>query len=85
MIRIIVPILGLFLFGCTSTDNEDDAFSILSHEAPQTHEDKPGGKEAAIGLALAATVGFINKDKFECNKDCEDALKESLADANKYK
>jgi len=85
MIRIIVTILGLFLFGCTSTDNEDDPFNNISNEAPKTHQDKLGGKEAAVGVALAATLGVINRNKFECNKDCEDALKESLANANKYK
>jgi hypothetical protein len=85
MIRIVLPMLGLFLFGCATTDNKDDPFNNISNEAPKIHKDKPGGKEAAMSVALAVTIGAINRDNFECNKDCEDALKESLANANKYK
>lgn len=86
---LVVTSLALLFFGCASTENEDtnsdDPFSNIAHQAPATHQDKLGGKEAAIGVALATTLGVISKDNFECTKACEQALKESIANGVKNK
>ena len=82
---ILYIVVSSSLFGCASTDNEYDPFTNTSNEAPKIHKNKAGGKEAVLGVALAITIGAINRDDFECSKDCEEALKESLANANKYK
>ena len=85
MKKIIVPMLGIFLFSCASTENSDNSFTTLSNEPPATHHDKAGVKEAVIGVVLATSIGILNKDNFKCTKECEEALKESLANSTKYK
>jgi len=86
MKKTIVTIIGLFLLGCASTESEvEDSFTNISNEPPATHHDKAGAKEAVVAVALATTIGVITKDNFNCSKECEQTLKESLDNATKYK
>lgn len=89
MKTLLIPILSLMLVSCASTENEtgqsDESLAAINNPEPFRHQEKLGGKEAAIGVALATTVGAISKKNTSCDEDCEQALKESLVKSTKYK
>jgi len=39
----------------------------------------------AVGVALATVEGAINKNNFECEKECEQALKKAIDNRTKKK
>jgi len=90
MKTITICVLGLFLVGCSSTKNEVDYSKNLFPNDINTPYKKRNTETnnvavAAAGIALATVVGAINKNNFECEKECEQALKKAIANRTKKK
>jgi len=90
MKTITICVLGLFLVGCNSTQDEGDYSKNLFPNDINTpnmkHKTETNNVAvAAAGVALATVVGAINKNNFECEKECEQALKKAIANRTKKK